>query len=53
MNSVDLINMEYGERPVRTVSGMDYGVKEINAFTEKYQIGVMEQMGLKNLMPNK
>ena len=50
---LDLINMEYGERPVRTVSGMDYGVKEINAFTEKYQIGVMEQMGLKNLMPNK
>lgn len=50
---LNLINMEYGDRPMRTVSGIDYGVREINAFTEKYQNGVLEQMGLQHLMPNK
>ncbi len=48
-----LINMSYGERPMRTTCGVDYGVGEINAFTEKYQLELMNQMELGHLIPQK
>ena len=50
---LELIKMEYGERPIRTTCGLDYGVKEINKVTEKYQIEILKQMNLEHLMPNK
>ena len=48
-----LINMKYGERPIRTTCGIDYGVNEINSLTEKYQLDLLKQMELENLNPNK
>lgn len=47
-----LINLSYGERPLRTVCGLDYGVSEINSITEKYQLNILQQMGLSKLNPN-
>ncbi len=48
---LNLINMPYGKRPLRTVCGLDYGVKDINVMTEKYQTALLQQMGLDKLIP--
>ena len=34
--------MKYGERPIRTTCGIDYGVNEINSLTEKYQLDLLK-----------
>ena len=46
-----LINLPYGKRPLRTVCGLDYGVKKINNITEKHQLELLKQLGLSNLIP--
>lgn len=48
---INLINLPYGNRPLRTVCGLDYGVKEINNITEKFQYQVLKQMNLDHLIP--
>ncbi len=48
---VKLINLSYGKRPLRTVCGLDYGVKNINTVTKKYQDAILQQMGLDKLVP--
>lgn len=48
---LNLINLPYGKRPMRTVCGLDYGVKEINSFNEKHQYSLLKQMGLDHLIP--
>ncbi len=50
--TLNLINTPYGQRPTRTVCGVDYGVREINSYTEKYQLEILKQMGLQHLIPN-
>ena len=50
---LELINLPYGKRPLRTVCGLDYGVKDINSITEKYQLSILKQMGLDNLVQKK
>tara|TARA_A100001015_G_scaffold255697_1_gene297313 strand:+ start:1684 stop:2571 length:888 start_codon:yes stop_codon:yes gene_type:complete len=50
---LNLIKTEYGSRPLRTTCGDDYGVKEINSVIEKYQLKVLNKMGLDNLIPRK
>ena len=47
-----LINLPYGKRPLRTVCGLDYGVNDINSMTEKYQLALIQQMGLDKLIPS-
>ena len=46
-----LIRLPYGKRPLRTVCGLDYGVKNINSETEKHQLELLQQLGLSNLIP--
>ena len=50
---LNLIKLPYGKRPLRTVCGIDYGVKEINDLTERFQLSILKQMGLEHLIPNK
>lgn len=38
----DLINMQHGERPIRTMVGMDFGLKAINEATEPIRQGLLE-----------
>ena len=45
------INLPYGKRPLRTVCGLDYGVKDINCYTEEHQLALLKQMGLESLIP--
>ncbi len=48
---LNTIKLPYGKRPLRTVCGLDYGVKDINSFTEKHQLALLEKMGLEKLIP--
>lgn len=50
---LNLIKLPYGKRPLRTVCGIDYGVKEINNLTERFQLSILKQMGLEHLIPNR
>ena len=50
---LELINIEYGKRPLRTTCGVDYGVSEVNKITEKYQFEILKQMDLEDLIPKK
>lgn len=50
---LDLINTEYGKRPLRSTCGIDYGVSEINSINEKYQLQLLKKMDLENLIPKK
>ncbi len=45
-----LIAAKPGERPLRTVVGPDYGVVKINEFGEGLQPGLMEGIGMSDLM---
>lgn len=42
--------MPTGERPLRTVVGLDFGVKRFNEVTEPIQTGIMEALQLDNLL---
>ncbi len=46
-----LIEMQREVRPLRTVSGLDYGVRELNARMEPIQHGLLETLGLAGLDP--
>jgi NAD(P)-dependent dehydrogenase (short-subunit alcohol dehydrogenase family) len=46
---IELIEMEPGTRPFRTVAGLDFGVKEINKLTECYRTQALEGLGLGHL----
>ena len=41
-----LIKMEPGTRPMRTVSGLDWGVIALNEATEPFRVGGLEGMGI-------
>lgn len=44
---IELIDMEPGTRPFRSVVGEDFGVRARNEFIEPHDNGVLEAMGLK------
>lgn len=46
-----LVEMPREARPLRTVSGLDYGVRELNARMEPIQRGLLEALGLTDLDP--
>tara|TARA_B100000886_G_scaffold314306_1_gene251510 strand:+ start:95 stop:976 length:882 start_codon:yes stop_codon:yes gene_type:complete len=48
-----LIKTPFGRRPVRTTCGIDFGVKEINTFIEKYQKNILKQITLGNVIKDK
>ena len=50
---LNLINTDYGKRPLRTTCGIDYGVRKINAEIEKYQHKLLKQMGMDDFIPGK
>ena len=41
----ELVDMS-GERPLRTVVGVDYGVRELNRAVETFQVGLLESLGM-------
>lgn len=41
-----LIEMEPGTRPLRTISGLDWGVRTLNEVTESFRKGGLEGMGI-------
>lgn len=50
---VSLIATPFGRRPLRTVSGLDYGTRDLNKMTEEFQAGVLAAMELEHLNPNR
>ncbi len=48
-----LIEMPREVRPLRTVSGLDYGLRELNAHVEPVQRGLLKALGLADLDPVK
>ncbi len=46
-----LINMPAGERPMRTVSGLDYGTRTLNEAAAPVQRAMLEALGLSQLDP--
>lgn len=46
-----LVDMPREVRPMRTVSGLDYGVRELNARIDPIQRGLLETLGLAGLDP--
>ncbi|NMM50069.1 SDR family oxidoreductase [Marinigracilibium pacificum] len=42
----ELINMEPGTRPIRTVAGLDFGYREFNKATEKYRKDTLAFMNI-------
>ena len=48
-----LIELPREVRPLRTVCGLDYGVRELNAHVEPVQRGLLEALGLADLDPVK
>ena len=48
-----LIAMPKQTRPLRTVSGLDYGLRKLNAHVEPVQRGLLEALGLADLDPVK
>ncbi len=46
-----LINMSHKERPLRTVSGLDYGLRDLNSLAEPIQKKLLETLGLSNMDP--
>ncbi|MEL6183306.1 MAG: SDR family oxidoreductase [Myxococcota bacterium] len=49
---IKLVETPFGERPMRTVTGIDYGARALNEATDKFQKGVLEAMELQHLDPN-
>jgi len=48
---VSLIAMSHKERPLRTVSGLDYGVRELNTSTEPVQRALLQTLGMLSMDP--
>jgi len=46
-----LIVMSHKERPLRTVSGLDYGVRDLNASSESFQQTLLETLGMSGMDP--
>jgi len=47
----NLIVMPHNERPLRTVSGLDYGVQNLNVVVEPIQHTLLETLGMSNMDP--
>jgi hypothetical protein len=45
--------MPFGTRPLRTVSGADFGVRAYNEAVEGIQADLLEALGIAHLDPNK
>jgi hypothetical protein len=41
-----LIDMENGKRPLRTISGLDFGFQALNDASENFRKGTLEFMGI-------
>ena len=41
-----LIDMPAGERPLRTIAGMDFGLQAINDAVEPIRLATLEMMGV-------
>lgn len=48
---IHLINTPFGERPLRTVSGIDYGVRGLNQAVASFQNQLLEGMEMSHLNP--
>lgn len=46
---VELVEAEPGDRPLRTVVGVDFGVRELNAAIEPFRRGALEGIGMPEL----
>lgn len=46
---VKVINMPHGQRPVRTVSGIDFGVNEMNRVLEPLRVQALTNLGLESM----
>ncbi len=46
-----LIAMSHKERPLRTVSGLDYGVRDLNTSTEPVQRALLQTLGMMSMDP--
>ncbi len=46
-----LVAMPHEARPLRTVSGLDYGVRELNAMVAPLQHGLLEALGMAGMDP--
>lgn len=49
---MELMNTPYGKRPLRTVSGLDYGVRALNTANEPFELNVLDAMEMSHLNPN-
>jgi len=47
----NLIAMSHKERPLRTVSGLDYGVRDLNTSAESVQRALLETLGMSSMDP--
>lgn len=47
-----LIAMSHKQRPMRTVSGLDYGVRELNTSSEMVQRDLLKTLGLQDMDPS-
>ncbi len=45
----ELIATPTGQRPLRTVVGIDYGVKELNETAAQFQRGLLEALGMQQM----
>lgn len=48
-----LTDTPFGQRPLRTVSGLDYGTRALNEVYSQYELGILDAMGMSSLNPNK
>lgn len=46
---VKVIDMPHGQRPIRTVAGIDFGVSEVNRVTEPLRVQTLEGLGLESM----
>ncbi len=46
---IELIEMEPGQRPFRTLARLDFGVREINRLTDSYRTEALAALGLAHL----
>ncbi len=50
---IKLIETPYGQRPLRTVSGVDYGTRKLNEASTPIQASVLEAMEMTDLDPHR
>lgn len=46
-----LITMPHKERPLRTVSGLDYGLRDLNTSAESVQCSLLETLSMSGMAP--